>query len=350
MELKEILHTQVKDVYRLKELLRLKKTLRFNAQGKFRILFLSDLHGGHGQSAQLAEAIEAMVEAAKPDLVMLNGDTAGCGPIHVETAEQVREMLAIDVEPMEKRGIPWAHTFGNHDNNYGVSKEEQEVIYESFPLCLSKAGEEQLPGVANYCLPVLAHDSDKIAFNVWAMDSHDNVNLLAQRLGLPKEMKMKLDRMHGSSGYDTVRFEQIMWYYNTSKLLEFYNDAKIPGLMLMHIALPEHEVVAENRVACGYVGEQYEDVAFTCLNSGLFSACLERGDVKMILAGHDHYNDYIGAYCGISLGYVGSLTYDGYQRDDLRGARIVDVDESGAMKTELIRLRSIMGEKADKKV
>lgn len=349
MSSKELLGTEIKELVRLKELLCLKKTLRFNAQGKFRILFLSDLHGGFGQSAQLAEAIEAMVAATAPDLVMLNGDTAGCGPIHVETVEQVREMLEIDTAPMTKRGIPWAHTFGNHDNNYGVSKEEQEEIYESFPLCLSKAGEASLPGVANYCLPILAHDSDKIAFNLWAMDSHDNVNLLAQRLGLPEKMKLKLDRMHGSSGYDTVRFEQIMWYYNTSKLLEAYNDAKIPGLMLMHIALPEHEIVAENRVACGYEGEQYEDVAFTCLNSGLFGACLERGDIKMILAGHDHYNDFIGTYGGIQLGYVGSLTYDGYQRDDLRGARVVELDESGAMNTQLIRLRSILGEKADKR-
>ncbi len=349
MAIKELLGTEIKELVRLKELLCLKKTLRFNAQGKFRILFLSDLHGGFGQSAQLAEAIEAMVAFTAPDLVMLNGDTAGCGPIHVETAEQVREMLETDTAPMTKRGIPWAHTFGNHDNNYGVSKEEQEEIYESFPLCLSKAGEASLPGVANYCLPILAHDSDIIAFNLWAMDSHDNVSRFAQRLGLPEKTKLELSRMHGSSGYDTVRFEQIMWYYNTSKLLEAYNDAKIPGLMLMHIALPEHEIVAENRVACGYEGEQYEDVAFTCLNSGLFGACLERGDIKMILAGHDHYNDFIGTYGGIQLGYVGSLTYDGYQRDDLRGARVVELDESGAMNTRLIRLRSILGEKADKR-
>ena len=350
MEIKDPLSLKTDDAFRLKELLSLKKALRCNEQGRFRVLFLSDLHGGRGQSAQLAEAIEAMVAAAKPDLVMLNGDTAGCGPIHVETAEQVREMLTIDTEPMTKRGIPWAHTFGNHDDNYGVSKEAQEQVYESFPLCLSRSGEASLPGVANYCLPVLAHDSDRIVFNIWAMDSHDNVNRLAERLGLPEKMKLKLDRMHGSTGYDTVRFEQIMWYYNTSRLIEDYNCGRIPGLMLMHIALPEHEVVAENRVACGYEGEQYEDVAFTCLNSGLFSACLERGDVKMILAGHDHYNDFIGTYCGIQLGYVGSLTYDGYQRDDLRCARVVEIDETGAIRTQLIRLRSVMGEKADKRV
>jgi len=334
----------------MNELLTLKKTLRCNEQGKFRVLFLSDLHGGYGQSEQLAQAIEAMVDYTKPDLVMLNGDTAGCGPIHVETAEQVREMLKIDTEPMEKRGIPWAHTFGNHDDNYGMSREEQEPIYESFPLCVSKHGEEQMAGVANYCLPILAHDSEKIVFNVWAFDSHDNVTLLAKRLGLPEDMKIIMRKMRaGSTGYDTVRFEQLMWYYNTSKQLEAYNKSKIPGLMLMHIAIPEHDMVADNRVECGYEGEQYEDCAFTCLNSGLFSACLERGDVKMILAGHDHYNDFIGEYCGIQLGYVGSVTYDGYQRDDLRGARIVDINENGEIKTQMIRLRSIMGEKADKK-
>ena len=32
----------------------------------------------------------------------------------------------------EKRNIPWAHVFGNHDNNIGMNNEEQQPAYERF--------------------------------------------------------------------------------------------------------------------------------------------------------------------------------------------------------------------------
>lgn len=332
------------------ELITLKHTLRFNKNGKFRILMMSDLHGGIGCSAQLPVAIEALIENTRPDLVLLGGDTAGPGRIHVETAEHLRSLLEAVTLPMEKRGIPWAHVFGNHDDNFGLSNEEQESVYESFPCCVSKYGDKTVSGVGNYVLPIKASGSEKVIFNVFGLDSHGNMNQFGAHFGLPAMRYVLPNHFCLGRDYDTVHFDQIMWYYNTSAEMEKRNGEKIPALMYMHIPLPEFCLIDRNPEECGYQGNQREDIGCGELNSGLFSACLQRGDVKAIFCGHDHINDFYGTYCGIMLGYDAGMDYDAYQQNDLRGGRIFDLDEKDAwhIKTSMVRIADIMGTQGDK--
>ena len=64
----------------LQEALYTKHPLKFDENGKFRILMISDIHGGVGYNAkQTIQAIQALVDEAKPDLVLLGGDIAGPG-------------------------------------------------------------------------------------------------------------------------------------------------------------------------------------------------------------------------------------------------------------------------------
>ncbi|MBR5871359.1 MAG: metallophosphoesterase, partial [Clostridia bacterium] len=94
----------------INELLSSKQSLRFSADGTFRIMMFSDIHGGRGFAAkETHDAIEALVADAKPDLVLIGGDICGPGIIHAETEDDVRFVLDAISEPMEKRGIPWAH-------------------------------------------------------------------------------------------------------------------------------------------------------------------------------------------------------------------------------------------------
>lgn len=332
------------------ELITLKHTLRFNANGKFRILMMSDLHGGVGSSPQLPEAIEALVDNVKPDLVLLGGDTAGPGRIHVETVRQLRELLKKVTLPMEKRAMPWAHVFGNHDNNFGLTNEQQESVYESFPYCVSKFGDKGLRGAGNYVLPIKASKSEKVAFNVFGLDSHGNMNQFGMEFGHPDMRYVLPNHFCLGRDYDTVHFEQVMWYYNTSKKMEEHNGAKIPALMYMHIPIPEFCLIDRNPEECGYQGNQREDVGCGEMNSGLFSACLQRGDVKAIFCGHDHVNDFYGTYCGIMLGYDAGMDYDAYQQDDLRGARVFDIveDDTWHIQTSMVRVADIMGERGNK--
>lgn len=302
-----------------KEYLTVKHTLRFRQDGTFRILFLTDIHAGVGMSAQTKPAVDAMIRYAGPDMVLIGGDTFGCR-IGVTKPEQVREYLDLLAELLEERQIPWAHVYGNHDDNLGVSREIQQEIYESYPWCVSKRGERDISGVGNYVLPVLRSDSDEVALNIWALDAHNS--------------------MPG--------FDQVNWYYQTSKAIEECFGRKIPSILYLHIPLPEYCYVIEHPEECGTVGTVTGGFDREWENSGLFQACVERGDVKGIFCGHEHFHDMSGTYKGIRLSFGASCGYDAGSDNTLRGGRIIEFSEKapGEMNTYMVHLRDICGAKA----
>jgi hypothetical protein len=93
------------------------------------------------------------------------------------------------------------------------------------------------------------------------------------------------------------------------------------------------------------VGERNECVCSGPFNSGLYAAMPQRGDVKGVFVGHDHINDYVGNYFGIYLGYsanagFGTYGLDGPEKDRMRGARVVVIDEADPEHFETYMVRA----------
>ncbi|MBE6732277.1 MAG: hypothetical protein E7564_11375 [Ruminococcaceae bacterium] len=311
----------------LKDALYTKKPLKFGENGKFKILMISDIHGGKGYAADLTvRDIDAIVETEKPDLVIMGGDIAGPGYIHVETEEDLRNLLDGVASPMEKRNIPWAHVYGNHDDNFGLENAVQQKIYETYPNCVSKAGPKDIDGVGNYFLPIYDNKGEKILFGVWGLDSHRGTERYGEYFGTAEKYQYFHAGANTSGSYDGAHFDQVMWYYNTSKEIEKYNGAKVPSLMYMHIPTPEHALVTTHKNRTNFSGYHLEDVACNIVNFGLFGACLQRNDVKAIFCGHEHENNFCGTYCGIKLGYDGHMSYHACHNDEVRGGRVFEID------------------------
>ena len=335
----------------IESLMETKLPLRCRADGKFRLLVLSDLHGGVGCSEQMFTGIEETVAAVKPDLVLLNGDTAGPGRIHVETPEQLGALLDRAAAPMESRGIPWCHVFGNHDDNFGVSNAEAQKVYESYAHCVSKAGESFMSGVGNYVLPVYSHSGEAVVGAVWGFDSHSGMAEFSREFGLPEDTRYVLPQhAFQGRGYDTLHVNQVLWYYTASIRLEQYCGKKVPGVMCFHIPLPEFVLCCRNRDETDFEGSEGENVGCGEMNSGVFQAILERGDVKAVCCGHDHINDFSAVYCGVKLCYDGGMDYDAYQRDEIRGGRVFEFDENDPqnIRTYMAHVKDIMGVRGNK--
>lgn len=335
----------------IKKELQNKIQLRFRENGKFRILMVSDIHGGRDYEwERTSKAMKVLVDSQQPDLVLLGGDIAGPGRRHVENEEDLRHILDTLTAPMTEKNIPWAHVFGNHDDNFGYENEDQQKVYETYPLCLSKAGPEDIDGTGNYVLPIYDAKGEKILFNIFGLDSHQGVDEYKTQYGLPQETKMFHTVPGANGGYDGVRFNQIMWYWQLSEELEKFNGAKIPALMYMHMPIPEHALVALFRDDTKFKGYCLENIAGTIINHGLFGACLERGDVKGIFCGHEHENDFVGEYCGIKIGYDGFLSYHAGGIDELRGGRVFDIDaaDPANFTTYSAKLRDIVGHECDR--
>ena len=328
---------------RITEALKLRHTLRFKQDGTFRVAIFSDVHALETISAQTVNAINAIVRKETPDLVLFNGDLM----MQPTDPAAVRKNIADMTAYLEANGIPWAHTFGNHDSETvsavpAVSRETQQKLYESFPHCLSKKGEEGLGGVGNYVLPVLRSDDEKIAFNVWALDSGSYLDLAHEGLGEMASGAMQT-HIYNPHVFAYMPFKEIRWYFETSEALESYNGAKIPGIMVFHIPLCEYEAIVRNREQTGMLGTAGEQICCSELNSGLFTAALDRGDIGMFVAGHDHVNDFIGEYCGMKLAYDGSIGFQLYHDYNVMGARIVEIeqDRPEAFTTRMSYLKDI---------
>lgn len=333
------------------EYLDVKHTLRFREDGTFRVLLLGDPHGGYGRHPQIKPALETVVKATNPDLVLFPGDLSGCY-IGVHNEAELREYLDDLMEYLEANRIPWAHVYGNHDYNLGVPNAEQQTIYESYPYCVSKRGPADIDGVSNYVLPVLAHDSDTPMLNIWGLDSHDDTRQFLEDYGLPEDLQVNMRRPFGSGGRSgNARFNQIEWYMNTSKAIENHYGKKVPGILYQHIPIPEYAIIPANPYVCEMEGSIHTGIASNELNFGLFASCLQRGDVKGIFCGHEHLNDFTGVYCGIRLSYCGGINYDCGCRDDIRGGRVVDFTESDPanFKTYMVKLQSLIGDAGNRR-
>ena len=330
---------------RLPETFEPKIPLKIRPDGGFRVLILTDIHHSDGEDDVTMRAMCRVMDRTKPDFVMLGGDI-----ITGKTDEASFQRLAgMVVRPMEERRIPWAHVFGNHDAQEGPCKRRQEMIYEQYPFCLSAAGPEDIPGTGNYFLPVTDETGEPV-FGIWGLDAQQDFSRPSDPLDYRGDLSWDLlmpGRLSSRSDDDFIRFEQVMWYYNTSRRLEKLCGHKIPSLMVFHIPLFEFNAILRNAARTGMRGEYNEGVSSSEVNSGLFAAALQRGDVTAMFAGHDHINTFDGLYCGIRMGCCGGIGYHTYGARDndpgrdknrLRGGRVVDFDVSDPWhpRTEMI--------------
>ena len=92
--------------------------LRFDENGEFRILHLTDCQDEYPAHEEMLQFIEHSIKKYEPDLVVLGGDNTVDGDGEQEQA--VAEIVKIFVE----NETYFTLVFGNHDREYGP-KEEQ---------------------------------------------------------------------------------------------------------------------------------------------------------------------------------------------------------------------------------
>jgi hypothetical protein len=131
----------------------------------------------------------------------------------------------------------------------------------------------------------------------------------------------------GIKGYDYIKFDQIEWYRKQSEeIRKRNNNDTIPALAFFHIPLPEFKEAASNE-GVKLVGTRLESVCSPVVNSGMFLAMKEMGDVNGVFVGHDHNNDYALWLDDIVLAY-GRYTGGSTVYGDLpNGARVIVLTE-----------------------
>lgn len=315
----------------LDDILANKTKLTFGDDGEFRVMILADLHLYRGKSAEVYENVKKMVEKENPDFAILLGDIVTDNSIQTEA--QFKETLGGVADYFEEKGIYWMHVYGNHDTeivgrpNKPLNTAEQQKIYESYPHCLSKAGDESLSGVGNYVIPLYGKD-DELKFVFWGMDSGSYISVEDREALFGDGNSGYIGLNQTTVQYAFVQYDQIEWYLKVSRLLEAENGGLVPGLMAMHIPLQEIYTAWENRSKLEWTGQKNEYVSSGCHNSGFYEAMRYRGDIKSCVFGHDHINDYMVNYGGIKLAFSSNLSKLTYHQEDMMGARVYVIKEN----------------------
>ena len=312
--------------------------LRFDENGEFRILHLTDCQDEYPAHEEMLQFIEHSIKKYEPDLVVLGGDNTVDGDGEQEQA--VAEIVKIFVE----NETYFTLVFGNHDREYGPVEEQinHNAILLSYyqkhggKYCLAYDQVPTLSGVATHNLPIMSSENPlKVAYNLYMFDSGTG--------GYTDE--------NGNGGYECVYPDQIEWFKTTNKMYTTLNGGKvIPSMAFQHIIVGEiMDVFYKEKSEVLFSieskfcnGKEY-DLTFADFsaikdgmlteppcpgveNFGQFDALVEQGTVA-VFSGHDHVNTFTVELNGVDIVNTPGCTFNSYGQDYNRGGRLITLHE-----------------------
>ena len=312
--------------------------LRFDENGEFRILHLTDCQDEYPAHEEMLQFIEHSIKKYEPDLVVLGGDNTVDGDGEQEQA--VAEIVKIFVE----NETYFTLVFGNHDREYGPKEEQinHNAILLSYyqkygkQYCLAYDQVPTLSGVATHNLPIMSSENPlKVAYNLYMFDSGTG--------GYTDE--------NGNGGYECVYPDQIEWFKTTNKMYTTLNGGKvIPSMAFQHIIVGEiMDVFYKEKSEVLFSieskfcnGKEY-DLTFADFsaikdgmlteppcpgveNFGQFDALVEQGTVA-VFSGHDHVNTFTVELNGVDIVNTPGCTFNSYGQDYNRGGRLITLHE-----------------------
>lgn len=320
----------------------------FTSNSGIKIMQITDLHLRGSTfypnfDKAVLNAVAAMVLAEKPDLLIATGDIVQAtivSGVAVDNLDAYKVFFAL----LEKLGVYWTFTFGNHDTEPGTLRTREylsDYINDAnFNYCLFLRGPEDIYGFGNNVIKVVNFEG-VITQAIITMDSNDYVKPLGD--------------------YDHIHEDQIIWYENIITELNNYNanalenaDIRnltahpddyliVPSLLFMHIPLKEYDDAWDEYERNGlsntlnvtyFYGDKLEEVCYAQgEEDNMFESILAKGSTKGIFCGHEHINDFSIEYMGIRLSYSKSIRYTSLKpslnKGFQRGCTIIETEDTG---------------------
>ena len=331
--------------------------LKFGADGKFRILHITDIHDvepimDDDENRSIPEncdietlnVIESLVAKTNPDLVVFGGDNIS-GYWEEFTYNYVESTIKKITKPIRDRNIPLCVVFGNHDGEVGFHTEFQMLMYMEYPNCRSNLNDADVYGTGNCCVTIKNSKGDKDAFAIWLIDSNDYQK-----------------NEDGEFPYDCVHDDQIAWYEKRSAELRDANGGEpLPAILFQHIPVQQEMIgfkevtkddeytfqrdgryfYLQNEILEGRVRECPCPPYMKKDHTHQFESWKKMGDIFAAFFGHDHINDFKMNVDGIDLYQTLGAGYFTYGME--HGGRLIVLDENNPRElyTESIEIPQI---------
>lgn len=309
----------------------------------FRILQLTDLHYGGSvftkkKDAYCKNLIIAIVEKAKPDLIVVTGDMIFPIPVIGGTINNKKATEDI-CKLFDSFQIPWAVVYGNHDVEPIAlyRKSTLSSVYENAEYCLFQKGKEDLSGEGNYLIKVKNEDG-----------SINNALMM-----IDSNMYIEKGLASFYSGFDNIHDDQIEWYKD--EINKLGGADKVKSLAFFHIPVNEFKEAwkkhtrnggdSEVKWYLGEVGETNDYFGVPKFKGNFFEEMVKFGSCKGMFMGHDHLNTVSLEYKGIRLTYGMSVDYLAYRKimkwSSQRGGTIISIKDDGSFDVDLMPLDEV---------
>ncbi len=316
------------------------KKLKFNKDGKFTILQVSDAQDMHIPRKAMFKMLDRIYDRVQPDLVVLTGDNIlgnhlDDAPVgnrkNVKTKEglikRMRKALGLVLDPIEKRKIPFAFIYGNHDDMNIISKREQASIYGEYDYCVPYNTDDDSVECDTYNIPIYSFDEDKMMYNIWMLDSAG-----ADENGCPV--------------FGRVQPETLEWYERKSREIRLQNNGPVMSLMFQHIPIAEIEQFYMPCEETDKSAIKLPDGKFIKLDPskvkgyafeierndepdyGQLNVLKKCGDVCGLVFGHDHTNCFTGQIDGVNIIQTPGASFRSYGNMISRGTRVFVINEN----------------------
>lgn len=300
----------------------------------YRVLQLTDTHLYPHDYENGFAAIDKLVSASKPDLVVFTGDNFfGKNGEDVAFYRRIADYFAA-------AGVKWAALLGNHDGEANsVTRKEIVDLVCSLPASVVKCNPVGCRyGNFFYDLPF---DGVSLAM----LDSGDYATL-------PERIRSRF-----SSPYAAITKEQIAFYLKNAAdkkaVFAFFHIPLNEYEKAYYLALANGEVVygalRENIASDGSLRRRGDVVCSPAVNTGFFEAANALGNLKAVFVGHDHLNDFAVRYKGVALVY-GQRSYSdpaqayGFAKRgfvDFSGGTVIDIFEDGGFELSQLFLKDL---------
>ena len=339
--------------------------------GSFKILHLTDLHFINSEVTSknsvigdltlrddwAMTAVTSIVREADPDLIVVTGDmvfTQNLVSLITGTNDNY-EAFRKAADFIDSFGIPWAFTFGNHDEEGELLEEMNDdnvrvkkalgayLTSGNIKNCLYADGPDEINGCGNYVINVLNRNGS-VNTSLVFFDSGSYIKTLDESTG-----KM----VGGIWNYEYVHDDQLDWYEAAIKKISASEGRVVPSMIFQHIPLPIYQTVLDAYMAAleakgeawrdtikyeweygkertleteigeityhgGVCNKENQQVCHPFIGTyrGVeydggheFDRILALGSTKYVFCGHDHRNTFSFTYKGVRLTYGMSIDY-----------------------------------------
>lgn len=283
--------------------------IKLKTERDIKVLQLTDIHFGNGalsvkKDKKAFEAVCALIENAKPDLIVLTGDIVYPNSFLSGSSDN-KTAIEILGKLIEKYKTPWTICFGNHDaeSNADYGKEVLCNLLESnmFEYCLFSRGPSNIGGLGNHVI------------NVYNADNSFNSSLFMFDNG-------EYSGTSQLAGYLPISEEQVNWYKNQVETMSLAVGETIQSFAYFHVPIKEYATAwelykngdASVKYFYGAANEASEKISTSNEEGSFFSTAVELGSTKAMFCGHNHLNDFSVEYQGIRLTFGKSIDYLAY--------------------------------------